>query len=106
MACCLGCAPSASKRGTLRPMRSHVLFFTVLALVLAAAAACSSSSAGGAVGAPDAAPAWAPDGPDTDTWASWGLNFFSTYCVECHSASDPQGLNFGVQAIVAANRDA
>jgi hypothetical protein len=89
-------------------MRSHVgslAFLSFLALSLAAA--CSSTSgSGGATGAPDAAPAWAPDGPDTDTWASWGLNFFSTYCVECHSASDPQGLDFGVQSIVAANRDA
>jgi hypothetical protein len=54
----------------------------------------------------DSGVAWAPDGPDTDTWASWGLGFFSTYCVECHNANDSKGLNFGSQTIVAANRDA
>jgi hypothetical protein len=89
-------------------MRSHALLFAFLVLVLAAASACSSGSAssgGGATGAQDAAPAWAPDGPDTDTWDSWALNFFSTYCVECHDASDPKGLSFGVQSVVAANRD-
>jgi hypothetical protein len=87
-------------------VRIHALFFAVLAL--GAAVGCSSGSSSSAVvtGAQDAAPAWAPDGPDTDTWASWALGFFTTYCVECHDASDPKGLNFGVQSIVAANRDA
>lgn len=78
-----------------------------LALVLAlVAAACSSSSASSSgSGAQDAAPAWAPDGPDTDTWASWGAGFFTKYCVECHSANDPKGLDFGVLSTVVANKD-
>ncbi len=89
-------------------MRSHVLFLSVLSLALAAACSSSSASGGGGGGATppqDSGPAWAPDGPDTDTWNSWALNFFSTYCVECHDASDPKGLNFGVQSIVAANKN-
>jgi hypothetical protein len=90
-------------------MRTHGLFFAVLAAVLGAAGACSSSSpssgTGGGPGVQDAAVAWAPDGPDTDTWDTWALGFFTTYCVECHSANNTQGLDFGVQSIVAANRD-
>jgi hypothetical protein len=87
-------------------MRSHAFFFAFAALVLFVASACSSSSSSsGDVGAPDAAPAWAPDGPDTDTWQSWAAGFFATYCIECHNASDPKGLTFGVQSVVAANRD-
>lgn len=85
--------------------------FALLALLCAAAAgsgACSSSSGSGSGTTPvqDAAPAWAPDGPDTDTWAGWAAGFFTTYCVECHNASDPKGLSFGSQAVVVANRDA
>jgi hypothetical protein len=53
----------------------------------------------------DSGPAWAPDGPDTDTWGSWAAEFFATYCISCHGASDPKGLDFGTQSIVAANRD-
>jgi hypothetical protein len=70
-----------------------------------AAAACSSSSASSASGTQDAAPAWAPDGPDTDTWASWSAGFFTKYCIECHSANDPKGLDFGVLSTVVANKD-
>jgi hypothetical protein len=89
-------------------MRIHALFLVplgVLAPALGAACSSSSGSSGEATGGQDAAPAWAPDGADTDTWSSWALGFFSTYCVECHNAADPKGLNFGVQSIVAANRD-
>jgi hypothetical protein len=86
-------------------MRSHALFFAVVAVVLGAAMACSSNSSPSQPPAPDAAVAWAPDGPDTDTWDSWALGFFTTYCVECHDASNTQGLDFGVQSIVATNRD-
>ena len=54
-------------------MRSHALFFAaplVVLSILAVSACSSSSSTTGGAGAQDAAPAWAPDGPDTDTWAS------------------------------------
>jgi len=93
--------------------------FSLLALSALVASACSSaSSAGGAndsglsvvdaagldaalaPGAPDAS---APDG-SSDTWANWGMGFFSTYCVECHSASDPTGLDFTMQSIVVQNK--
>jgi hypothetical protein len=85
-------------------MRSHALFLAGLLAALGIAA-CSSASSSGASSVQDAAVAWAPDGPDTDTWASWAAGFFTTYCIECHSANDPKGLNFGDQSIVAANRD-
>ena len=73
-------------------------------LAVLAAVACSSSSAT-STGAQDAAPAWAPDGADTDTWASWSLGFFTRYCVECHAANDPKGLDFGVHSTVTASKD-
>ena len=41
----------------------------------------------------------------TDTWASWAQGFFTKYCVECHGASNPEGLDFGEQSIVVANKD-
>jgi hypothetical protein len=68
--------------------------------------ACSSTSGSGS-GQPaqDAATMPTSDAPDTDTWDNWALNFFTTYCVECHAANNPKGLNFGVQSIVAANKD-
>lgn len=76
----------------------------VVALGVAALGACSSSSASSGA-TMDSGVAWAPDGPDTDTWASWALGFFTTYCIECHDASNAQGLNFGSQSIVAAHKD-
>jgi hypothetical protein len=39
-----------------------------------------------------------------DTWANWAMGFFSTYCVECHAGSDPTGLDFTTQPIVAKNK--
>ncbi len=89
-------------------MPSKALFFAaplILLSILAVAACSSSSSTSGSTGAQDAAPAWAPDGPDTDTWASWAAGFFATYCLECHGASDPKGLDFGTQSTVCANED-
>lgn len=53
--------------------------------------------------APGAQDAPSPDGSG-DTWASWGMGFFSTYCVECHAASDPTGLNFTMQSVVIQNK--
>jgi hypothetical protein len=86
-------------------VRSHSIPLLV-PLLAALVAACSSSSASSGTGAQDSGPAWAPDGPDTDTWASWGLGFFTKYCVECHSANDSKGLNFGVHSVVTTNKDA
>ncbi len=77
-----------------------------LALALGAAACSSGSSGGSGASVVDSGAAWSPDGADKDTWVSWGASFFATYCIECHNASDPKGLNFGDQKIVAANRDA
>jgi hypothetical protein len=95
--------------------------FSLLALSALAASACSSAgSAGGtndsgssvmnAAGldasdalAPGTQDASAPDG-SSDTWASWAMGFFSTYCVECHAASDPTGLDFTMQSIVVQNK--
>ena len=103
------------------------LRFDLFAFSALAASACSSAgpAAGGAndsgpsvndaagvdssdVLSPGAPDALSPDGSgDTgpgDTWASWGMGFFSTYCVECHGASDPIGLNFTMQSIVIQNK--
>ena len=41
----------------------------------------------------------------TDTWANWAQGFFTKYCVECHGASNPDGLDFGQQSVVVANKD-
>jgi hypothetical protein len=83
------------------------LFLCPFAGILGAgfAGGCSAGSGQGGATA-DAGVAWAPDGADTDTWGSWSAGFFATYCIECHGASDPKGLDFGTQSIVAANRDA
>jgi hypothetical protein len=98
------------------------LRFRLLALSALAASACSSAgpAAGGAndsgstvndAAALDSSDVLAPGAPDApspdgsgDTWASWGMGFFSTYCVECHGASDPIGLNFTMQSIVIQNK--
>jgi hypothetical protein len=32
------------------------------------------------------------------------MGFFSTYCVECHTASDSTGLDFTKQSVVAQNK--
>lgn len=70
----------------------------------------SSSSAGSSSGAGSSSSAsssssGAGEGGSGDTWASWAQGFFTTYCIECHSASDPKGLNFTMQSIVVANKD-
>jgi hypothetical protein len=96
--------------------------FRLLALWTLVTSACSStgSSAGGSNDsgpsvndgagldssdalAPVAQDAASPDGSG-DTWGSWAAGFFSTYCVECHSASDPTGLDFTMQSIVVQNK--
>ena len=82
--------------------RSHASLAALVALLAAAALACSSTSKPSS-SARDAGPAWAPDGPDTDTWGSWAQGFFTTYCVECHAASDPKGLDFTQHSLVVAS---
>ena len=67
------------------------------------AAACSSGSAPPANNAGDADTSYGDGGPDLDTWANWGQGFFAKYCVECHGVTNPDGLDFGVQATVVAN---
>jgi hypothetical protein len=78
----------------------------LLSFVLFAAAACSSSSAPPAGSNPPVDSGTTGDGgADLDTWDNWGQGFFATYCVECHGISNPDGLDFGVQATVVANKD-
>lgn len=90
-------------RRTLLPSAVPVL--VALSAVAAACSSSGSSSTGSQGGAQDSGVAWAPDGPDTDTWDNWAAGFFATYCLECHDASDPKGLDFGVHSIVTANKD-
>ena len=89
-------------------MRSYLL----LGGALLVAAACSSSSsppAGGdtqpdaSTGADVAVDEAGEAGP-ADTWVSWANGFFTKYCDECHSVSDPTGRDFGMQSIVVANK--
>jgi len=84
---------------TSRAMKSVVLLGALLA-----AAACSASSAPPAQGPGTDASDVGDGGPDLDTWANWAQGFFTRYCVECHGATNPDGLDFGVQATVIANK--
>ncbi len=61
----------------------------------------SSSSSGGGGGSSGGG----GEAGSGDTWASWAQGFFTTYCVECHSASDPTGRDFTRQSIVVTNED-
>jgi hypothetical protein len=76
----------------------------VAAIATLVTAACSSAA--GPQGTSDAG---APLDSSTseagagDTWTNWAEGFFSTYCVECHSASDTTGRNFTSKSVVAAN---
>jgi len=67
------------------------------------AAACSSGSSSG--GSSSGASSGSGSDSGADTWASWGQGFFSKYCVECHAASDPKGLDFTQHSVVTANKD-
>jgi hypothetical protein len=42
--------------------------------------------------------------PAGDTWDSWAQGFFATYCVECHTASDPTGRNYTLMADVVHDK--
>jgi hypothetical protein len=46
----------------------------------------------------------APEGGAADTWDSWAQGFFASYCVECHTASDPTGRNYTLQADVVKDK--
>jgi hypothetical protein len=83
-------------------MRTDALF---VALLVACGGCSSGSSASSSAGPQDAAPAWAPDGPDTDTWINYAQGFTARFCVECHGPSNAEGLDFTQQAVVATNRD-
>jgi hypothetical protein len=43
------------------------------------------------------------DGMQADTWNNWAQAFFTKYCVECHSPSDPTGRDFTKKSIVVTN---
>ena len=68
---------------------SRAVFFVVM---LVTATACSSSSGivavdasdAGTGGAPDTAPAIDANCDPSLTYASFGMNFFATYCNRCH----------------------
>jgi hypothetical protein len=36
----------------------------------------------------------------SDTWTSYAMGFFDTYCVECHTAGDPEGRDYTLYAEV------
>lgn len=85
-------------------------------LLALASAACSSSSATADSGAApvdsgkdDAGGGLQDSGAGegqaaaVDTWSSYGQGFFQTYCVECHSASDPTGRDFTKYSVVKSN---
>ena len=57
---------------------------TILLSAMLALSACSSDSDENA--SPDAQVS--PDAPSADTWESFGLDFFTTYCHECHGPGD------------------
>ncbi len=39
-------------------------------------------------------------GAAADTWNSYAMGFFDTYCVECHTAGDPEGRDYTLYAEV------
>jgi hypothetical protein len=85
-------------------LKSHLLLGALLAL-----AACSSGSSHPGSSPSDASSVadveLGDGGPDLDTWDNWAQGFFTKYCVECHGVSNPDGLDFGVQATVVASKD-
>lgn len=101
-------------------MKSH-LALAAVALAALAATACSSGSSAPATTGGDAAAgggdAGTGGGVDAGedafyvvpeggiTWDDWAQGFFTKYCVECHGASNPDGLDFGEQSIVVTNKD-
>ena len=44
------------------------------------------------------------DAGTNDTWTLYAQGFFAQYCVECHTAADPAGLDFTQYAVVFKNR--
>jgi hypothetical protein len=68
------------------------------------AVACSSGQDGGTTGTGTGAAGGAGGALSTDTWASYAQGFFATYCVECHGASAPTGLNFTLLSDVQAEK--
>jgi hypothetical protein len=93
-------------------MKSYVVFAALTALPTLAACSSGSSSAGNTPGGPtgDASTNGGEDASYTVpeggiTWDDWGQGFFAQYCVECHGASNPDGLDFGQQSIVVTNKD-
>jgi hypothetical protein len=86
------------------PMPTRALGTLLLAAALVAACSASSNGGSGTLPPVDSGPATMSDAADTDTWSNWAAGFFTTYCIECHSASDPKGLDFGEHSIVTTNR--
>jgi hypothetical protein len=85
-------------------MKPHALA-GLLVVSSALAAACSSSSSPSSGTSSSGASSSGGVDASGDTWVSWAQGFFSTYCVECHSSSNPTGRDFTQQSIVVANKD-
>jgi hypothetical protein len=78
----------------------------VLAVVALFAAGCSSGSStqgGSNESAGGGVDSGTGDGGEADTWNNWAQAFFTKYCVECHSASDPTGRDFTMKSVVVSN---
>ena len=78
-------------------MRVHAALIAILG------AACSSAT--GSQGSVDSGVVVDANGEAGvgDTWTNWAEGFFSTYCVECHSASDSTGRDFTLKSVVVTN---
>jgi hypothetical protein len=84
---------------------NRVRSLALLAVGLVAVACSSGSGSGTGSGSGSGSSSGSRSDSGSDTWASWGQGFFSKYCVECHSSSDPKGLDFTQHSIVTANKD-
>ncbi len=67
-----------------------------------ALAACSSSSS--SPSSSSSSPPPAAEAGAGDTWTSYAQAFTTTYCVECHAASDAKGRDYTQYAKVAAEK--
>jgi hypothetical protein len=108
-------------------MKLHACLGLSLAVTIAAmGAACSSGSTSGGGTGDSGAGADTGTGSDTgsggdtggggdtgtggdtgaggDTWANWAQGFFTKYCIECHTATDPQGHDFTTLAGVVKDK--
>lgn len=77
-----------------------------LAIIMLCAVGCSSGSstqAGSNESVGGSADSGIGEAGETDTWSNWAHGFFTKYCVECHSPSDPTGPDFTQKSVVVSN---